>query len=77
MHAILGNEENDSFKYRAMEDIRIWNSNLSDDGVIAIAKLLRKSPMLKFLDLSSNHISTRGASSLGSSLCSGVSSFLF
>ena len=75
--AILGNADDQNTRYTAFEEIRIWRSNISDQGAKAISHLLKNSNgrdfNVKYLELSDNHIGALGALSLGRSLCCGVS----
>jgi len=76
--AILGEcNDCDAGKYTAFKEIRICNSNIGDEGAIALSRLLSKCDGIDqkclYLELPDNFIGTRGALALGRSLCCGVS----
>lgn len=79
--AILGecsDQDAGKYQYTAFEEIRIWQTNISDQGAIAISRFLSRCNgtdfKLRYLELSDNRIGATGALSIGRSLCCGVSS---
>lgn len=51
-----------------LEDLRLWNTELCDDGVAAILKGLRGTRSLKNLNLWANQIGDKGAQAIGNFL---------
>lgn len=57
--------------YKLIRSIRIWRSNISDDGAAAIAEVLRLGGVdvqIQYLELLDNNIGPRGGLALGASL---------
>jgi hypothetical protein len=57
--------------YKLLRSIRIWRSNISDDGAAAIAEVLRLGGIdvqIQYLELLDNNIGPRGGLALGASL---------
>eukprot|EP00607_Mallomonas_marina_P008643 CAMPEP_0182423638 /NCGR_PEP_ID=MMETSP1167-20130531/9711_1 /TAXON_ID=2988 /ORGANISM="Mallomonas Sp, Strain CCMP3275" /LENGTH=330 /DNA_ID=CAMNT_0024602809 /DNA_START=71 /DNA_END=1063 /DNA_ORIENTATION=- len=60
--------------YKLLKYIRIWRSQIGDDGAAAIAEVLRlggADVQIQYLELTDNHIAARGALALGTSLSKG------
>jgi hypothetical protein len=60
--------------YKLLNSIRIWKSNITDDGAGAIAEVLRlggAEVQISYLELFDNNIGHRGAMALGQSLKQG------
>lgn len=57
--------------YKLIKSIRIWRSNIADDGAAAIAEVLRLGGIdvqIQFLELLDNNIGPRGGLALGTAL---------
>lgn len=64
-------ETKQSMMYKQLQELRIWRSNIGDDGAASLAELLRLGGaeiQLQYLELFDNDISSVGAFALGRSL---------
>jgi len=60
--------------YKLLKYIRIWRSQIGDDGAAAIAEVLRlggADVQIQYLELTDNNIAARGALAIGASLSKG------
>jgi hypothetical protein len=60
--------------YKLLKSIRIWRSNVGDEGAASIAEILRlggREVQISYLELFENNIGSKGAMALGSSLSKG------
>jgi len=60
--------------YKLLESIRIWRSNIGDDGAASVAEILRlggAEVKISYLELLDNNIAARGCLALGTSLSKG------
>ena len=57
--------------YKQLQELRVWRSNIGDDGASSLAELLRLGGaeiQLQYLELTDNNITASGAFALGRSL---------
>ena len=60
--------------YKLLESLRLWRSNIGDDGAAAVAEILRlggAEVKISYLELLDNNIASRGCLALGTSLSKG------
>ena len=60
--------------YKLLSSLRLWKSNVGDDGAAAIAEVLRlggADVKIGYLELLDNNIGPKGAMSIGQSLAQG------
>ena len=63
--------EGNPIMYKQLQELRVWRSNIGDDGAASLAELLRLGGaeiQLQYLELMDNNITSTGAFSLGRSL---------